>query len=74
MNHSLKSTTADPATASDLHHADLSYVVNRVVTAESHRLGAFEPEVPPVLSRPRQFSIIFLVLLCNLVQVLLPMQ
>ncbi|KAJ5979087.1 MFS general substrate transporter [Penicillium viridicatum] len=68
MNHSLKSTTADSATASDLHHADLSYVVNRVVTAESHRLGAFETEVPPVLSRPRQFSIIFLVLLCNLIQ------
>ncbi|KAJ5398807.1 MFS general substrate transporter [Penicillium sp. CMV-2018d] len=68
MNHSLKSTTADPTTASDLHHADLSYVVNRVITAESHRLEVSETEVPPGLSRPRQFSIIFLVLLCNLIQ------
>ncbi|CAI7618920.1 unnamed protein product [Penicillium viridicatum] len=68
MNYSLKSTTADAATASDLHHADLSYVVNRVITAESHRFETFETQVPPCLSRPRQFSIIFLVLLCNLIQ------
>jgi hypothetical protein len=74
MSHSLKSTTADPATASGLHHADLSSVINRVVTAESLRLETFETEVPPGLSRTRQFSIIFLVLLCNLIQVLLPIE
>lgn len=73
INHSPKSTTTDPAIASELHHADLSYVVNRVITADSHRQETFETEVPPGLSRLRQFSIIFLVLLCNLIQVLLPM-